>query len=182
MKLKDAARPHLAWAIEVAWNLGVRTGESELLALTWNDIDWDDSSIKVDATKTKTIRVLPMAPNFWIRRPWPLTTHPLNPKRFGERTMNTFWVFAHSDGDSIKHYRQFESSACPYSATARQAGGTKAAGGKSTITGKRFRTSSDENAQRLRQLSWQVRRPRFLTPEKNPSRPVCWKASRRHRA
>ena len=67
MKLKNAARPHLAWAIEVAWNLGVRTGESELLALTWNDIDWDDSSIKVYATKTKTNRVIPIAPEFLER-------------------------------------------------------------------------------------------------------------------
>lgn len=67
MKLKDAARPHLAWAIEVAWNLGVRTGESELLALTWNDIDWEDSSIKVYATKTKTNRVIPIAPEFLER-------------------------------------------------------------------------------------------------------------------
>ncbi|MEL7641054.1 MAG: hypothetical protein AAGU21_15560 [Solidesulfovibrio sp.] len=25
--------------------------------------------------------------------------------------MNTFWVFAHIDGDGIKHYRQFESPA-----------------------------------------------------------------------
>jgi integrase len=67
MKIQGAASPHLAWAIEVAWNLGVRTGESELLALTWNDIDWEDSSIKVYATKTKTTRIIPIAPNFLER-------------------------------------------------------------------------------------------------------------------
>ncbi|KHK01326.1 tyrosine-type recombinase/integrase [Desulfovibrio sp. TomC] len=67
MTIKDVARPHLAWAIEVAWNLGVRTGESELLALTWNDIDWEGSSIKVYATKTKTTRIIPIAPEFMER-------------------------------------------------------------------------------------------------------------------
>jgi integrase len=42
----------------------VRTGESELLALTWNDIEWDDSSIKLYATRTKTIYVIPIALEF----------------------------------------------------------------------------------------------------------------------
>jgi len=41
----------------------VRTGESELLALTWNDIEWD-SSIKLYATRTKTIYVIPIALEF----------------------------------------------------------------------------------------------------------------------
>ena len=59
--------------------------------------------------------------------------------------MNTFWFFAHIDGDGIKHYRQFESPAGPYYATARQAGGTMAAGGKGTITGKLFRAQENDN-------------------------------------
>lgn len=59
--------------------------------------------------------------------------------------MNTFWIFAHIDGDGIKHYRQFESPAGPYYVTARQAGGTKAAGGKSTITGKLFRAQEHDD-------------------------------------
>ncbi|UJX41556.1 hypothetical protein K9F62_02320 [Desulfovibrio sp. JY] len=59
--------------------------------------------------------------------------------------MNTFWVFAHIDGDGIKHYRQFESPAGPYYATARQAGGTKAVGGKGTITGKLFRAQEHDD-------------------------------------
>ncbi|MHC1712525.1 MAG: tyrosine-type recombinase/integrase [Solidesulfovibrio sp.] len=66
-KIKDAASPHLVWAIEVPWDLGVRTGESELLALTWHDIDWEDSSIKVYATTAKTTRVIPIAPEFLER-------------------------------------------------------------------------------------------------------------------
>jgi integrase len=48
--------PHLHWAIEVAYNLGVRTGESELLALTWANVDWENSLVQVYATKTKTWR------------------------------------------------------------------------------------------------------------------------------
>jgi len=30
-KIEAAAAPHLAWGLEAAWNLGVRTGRSELL-------------------------------------------------------------------------------------------------------------------------------------------------------
>lgn len=59
--------------------------------------------------------------------------------------MNTFWVFSHIDGGGTKHYRQFESPAGPYYVTARQAGGTKAVGGKGTITGKLFRAQEHAN-------------------------------------
>ena len=59
--------------------------------------------------------------------------------------MNTFWVFSHIDGGGTKHYRQFESPAGPYYATARQAGGTKAPGGKGTITGKLFRAQEHDD-------------------------------------
>ena len=52
--------------------------------------------------------------------------------------MNTFWVFAHIDGDGIKHYRQFESPTGPYYATVRQAGGTEAFRGTGMPTGKLF--------------------------------------------
>lgn len=59
--------------------------------------------------------------------------------------MNTFWVLSHIDGGGTKHYRQFESPAGPYYATARQVGGTMAAGGKGTITGKLFRAQENAN-------------------------------------
>lgn len=59
--------------------------------------------------------------------------------------MNTFWVFAHIDGGGTKHYRQFESPAGPYYAAAWQAGGTKAVGGKGTITGKLFRAQEHDD-------------------------------------
>ncbi|BAH74371.1 hypothetical protein [Solidesulfovibrio magneticus] len=59
--------------------------------------------------------------------------------------MNTIWVFSHIDGGGTKHYRQFESPAGPYYVTARQAGGTKAVGGKCTITGKLFRAQEHDD-------------------------------------
>ena len=66
-QIKAAAEPHLAWAIEVAWNLGVRTGPSELLALTWDDISWADKTINVFATKTNTRRTVPLSDEFLAR-------------------------------------------------------------------------------------------------------------------
>lgn len=66
-KIKAAAEPHLAWAIEVAWNLGVRTGPSELLALTWDDINWADKTVNVFATKTNTRRTVPLSDEFLAR-------------------------------------------------------------------------------------------------------------------
>ena len=53
--------------------------------------------------------------------------------------METFWVFSHLNGDSIKHYRQFESPTGPYYVTDYQAGGSEADHGKGTITGKLYR-------------------------------------------
>ncbi|MEL7641833.1 MAG: site-specific integrase [Solidesulfovibrio sp.] len=67
MKIKAVAPPYLAWALEVAWNLGVRTGPSELFALKWSDIDWQDSTIRVFATKTRTLRTIPLSPAFLTR-------------------------------------------------------------------------------------------------------------------
>ena len=66
-KIKAAAEPHLAWAIEVAWNLGVRTGPSELLALKWSDVDWENQTVTVYATKTKTRRIIPISDEFLAR-------------------------------------------------------------------------------------------------------------------
>lgn len=63
-KIKEAAAPHLAWAITVAWNLGVRPGASELFAIKTTDIDWLDSSVRIYASKTKTWRVVPVSAEF----------------------------------------------------------------------------------------------------------------------
>lgn len=63
-RIKATAVPHIAWAIEVAFNLGVRTGPSELLALKWANVDWDSGMIRVYATKTKSWRTIPMSESF----------------------------------------------------------------------------------------------------------------------
>ena len=59
--------------------------------------------------------------------------------------METFFVFSHIDGGGTKHYRQFESPAGPYYATARQPGRIKVAAGKGTITGKLFRAQEHDD-------------------------------------
>jgi len=62
-----AAEPHLARALDVGFNTGVRTGESELLALKWSQVDFAQSEIKVYAPKTRTWRVIPLKPEFLER-------------------------------------------------------------------------------------------------------------------
>lgn len=54
--IMDKAPDHLKWAMELAFNLGVRTGESELLALTWANVDFENGLVRVYATKTNTWR------------------------------------------------------------------------------------------------------------------------------
>jgi len=63
-KIMAAAEPHLAWGIEFAFNTGVRTGESELLALEWKNVDFDKGEIKVYAPKTRTYRIVPVNQGF----------------------------------------------------------------------------------------------------------------------
>ena len=66
-KIKAAAAPHLAWALEVAFALGVRCGESELLALEWSQVDFENAEIKVYGRKTKTFRTIPLTSTFLAR-------------------------------------------------------------------------------------------------------------------
>jgi len=63
-KIHDTAAPHIKWAIEIAINLGVRTGLSELLVLQWKHVDWENKCVRVFATKTKTWRSIPIRPEF----------------------------------------------------------------------------------------------------------------------
>ncbi len=66
-KIIESAAPHLKWGIEVAWNLGARTGESELLALRWEHVDWDNGEVRIFAVKTQTWRHVPMTEDFQAR-------------------------------------------------------------------------------------------------------------------
>ncbi|WP_321402132.1 site-specific integrase [Maridesulfovibrio sp.] len=62
--IKAEASEHLAFAIDILCNTGVRTGESELLSMKYSDINWKQSSIRVFAKKTNSYRVLPLKPEF----------------------------------------------------------------------------------------------------------------------
>ena len=61
------AKPHVAWAIEVAYNTGARTGESELLSLKWEDVDYEQGLIHIFGRKTKTHRWVPLSEEFLAR-------------------------------------------------------------------------------------------------------------------
>lgn len=64
-KLYECAAPHLAWAIKVEWHLGTRPGASELFALQWRHVDFEQGLIKVYGTKTDgSFRAVPLVPEF----------------------------------------------------------------------------------------------------------------------
>jgi len=64
-RLLACAMPHLAWAIEVEWELGTRPGPSELFALRWSDIDFVACHVHVRGTKTLgSNRIIPITPEF----------------------------------------------------------------------------------------------------------------------
>ena len=66
-KIMACAEPHLKWAMEVCFNLGTRPGESELLSLRWDDVDFAAGTVRIYASKTKTYRTLPINPLFLKR-------------------------------------------------------------------------------------------------------------------
>ena len=66
-KIMEHADKHVRWAIEVCFNLGVRSGESELLSLRWIDVDWEKQQVRVYGRKTKTYRVIPVKESFLNR-------------------------------------------------------------------------------------------------------------------
>ena len=69
-KLIDHASPHLAWGLEVAFNLGARPGESELLALRYEHVDYDAGSVHIFAPKTRTWRIVPISDAFLAKLRW----------------------------------------------------------------------------------------------------------------
>jgi len=64
VKIRAQADPHIKFAIDLAYNLGVRTGKSELLALQWKHVDWENGRILVFATKTNKWRSIPIGSEF----------------------------------------------------------------------------------------------------------------------
>lgn len=61
------AGKHVQWAIEVCFNLGTRTGPSELLALKWENVDFDKAEVLIYGSKTKSFRTVPVTPDFLTR-------------------------------------------------------------------------------------------------------------------
>lgn len=59
-KIMVNAAPHLKWALEVEYHLGLRSGQSELLSLKWDDIDLNIGEAHIYASKTKTYRTIPI--------------------------------------------------------------------------------------------------------------------------
>jgi len=66
-KIKAVAAPHLKWAIEVAQNLGVRCGKTELFSLRWDQVNYEYNFIHVYGRKTKKWRQIPFTESFGKR-------------------------------------------------------------------------------------------------------------------
>ena len=66
-KIMEHADDHVRWAIEVCFNLGVRSGDSELLSLRWSDVDFIKKQVRVFGRKTKTYRIIPVKDAFLER-------------------------------------------------------------------------------------------------------------------
>lgn len=62
------AEPYLQWILEVQWELGTRPGKSELFSIRWDDVDFDQSQIRVRGTKTRGAdRIIPITDRFKAR-------------------------------------------------------------------------------------------------------------------
>lgn len=64
-RIYESSPDHLKWIIEVQWELGTRPGRSELFALRWSDVNFNESCIRIRGTKNKASnRVIPLTDNF----------------------------------------------------------------------------------------------------------------------
>lgn len=62
------AVPHLKWALEVEYHFGLRSGQSELLSLKWEDVDLDKGEVRIYAPKTKTYRTIPISDGVFLEK------------------------------------------------------------------------------------------------------------------
>lgn len=97
-KILDSAPEHLKWAIEVEWNLGARPGPSELFALKWEHVNFEEGTVAIYASKTRSWRDVPISADFLARlaarkkiakSPYVIEYH-----GHGVRRVNTSWVWA----------------------------------------------------------------------------------------
>lgn len=67
-RIITAGEPHLAWALEVEWNLGTRPGVTELFTVKWVDVDFNALTVHVRGTKTGgSDRLVSINPDFRAR-------------------------------------------------------------------------------------------------------------------
>ena len=66
-KIIVASQDHIKWAIEVCFNLGTRSGESELLSLKWENVNFEKSEVLIYGRKTKEYRKVPVT-NAFLKR------------------------------------------------------------------------------------------------------------------
>lgn len=67
-KIMDVAPKHLAWALEVEWELGTRPGVTELFGVRWDDVDFDAGIVHVRGSKTEgSDRLIPVTAQFLER-------------------------------------------------------------------------------------------------------------------
>lgn len=63
--IKSHAAPHVSWAIDVTFNLGLRPGPSELFSLKWEHINFTEGYVTVHGTKTEgAYRIVPIKKEF----------------------------------------------------------------------------------------------------------------------
>lgn len=72
-RIMEHAPDHLRWALVVAYNLGCRPGETELFALRWEHVDWQEGAVWIPGTKTMgSRRSVPISKEFqaqlWERK------------------------------------------------------------------------------------------------------------------
>ncbi|MBQ7650058.1 MAG: site-specific integrase, partial [Victivallales bacterium] len=64
VKIMEHCSEHTRWAMEVCFNLGLRPGPSELLALRYEAVNFEKGTVTVYARKTKTFREIPVKKEF----------------------------------------------------------------------------------------------------------------------
>jgi len=66
-KIMSNAQEHVKWAMEVCFNLGTRSGESELLSLKWENVNFTKGEVLIYGRKTKEYRTVPVTQPFLER-------------------------------------------------------------------------------------------------------------------
>lgn len=115
--LHRAAKPHLQWIIEVAYQTGARVGPSELFSLKWTHMDWDRRRLLIYATKTKSARYqylsVPFTAAMARRYKTQKTAYPQCPyichyKGARIKRIKTSWRQALEDAGITKHIRPYD--------------------------------------------------------------------------